>query len=292
MEISEFEFYKTLLKDKSGLSISQEKIYLLETRLAPVVQKYGFGTLDRLTQSFRLKRDETVIKDVVEAMTTNETLFFRDDKPFKHFKTAILPEMLKNRANTRHLKIWSAACSSGQEPYSIAMTLEENVMEKATWKFDIFATDISDPVLEQARNGVYTHFEVQRGLPIQTIVKYFVQDGERWRVKDDLKKMVRFSKFNLLDRMTSVGQFDIIFCRNVLIYFDEETKKKVLSALVNQLAPDGYLFLGSSETVLGLAQNLKPVAGCPGLYSPQRAEVSARETVGAPKLMGTSLSGV
>ncbi|AGH98751.1 CheR family methyltransferase [Micavibrio aeruginosavorus] len=295
MELSDFEFYKVLLKDKSGLSISPEKIYLLETRLAPVVQKWGHGTLDRMTQYLRMKRDEAIIKDVVEAMTTNETLFFRDDRPFKHFRTVILPEMIKSRANTRNLKIWSAACSSGQEPYSIAMTLEEAAFEKTAWRFDILATDIADSVLKQAQEGLYSHFEVQRGLPIQTIMKYFSQDGDRWRVKENLRKMIRFQKFNLLERMSSVGQFDIIFCRNVLIYFDEETKKKVLNGLMQQLAPDGYIFLGSSETVLGLSQNLKPVAACPGLYTVQKAEAVSREPVTAtpkPTSLATSLSRV
>lgn len=275
MEAADFEFYRTLLKDRSGLSISQEKIYLLETRLAPVVQMWGHGTLERMTQHLRTKRDEAVIKDVVEAMTTNETLFFRDDRPFKHFRSVVLPDMLKARAGTRQIKIWSAACSSGQEPYSIAMTLEESVPERAVWRFDIAATDIADSVLEQAREGLYSHFEVQRGLPIQSIMKYFTQDGERWRVNENLRKMVRFSKFNLLERMTSMGQFDIIFCRNVLIYFDEETKKQVLNGLMQQLAPDGYLFLGSSETVLGLSQNLKSVMGCPGLYTIKKAEAAS-----------------
>lgn len=263
---TDFEFYRKLLKEKSGLSLGNEKAYLIEFRLQPLAGKWGFGSIEMLTEILRTKPDPKLVYDVVEAMTTNETLFFRDDKPFKFFGSTVLPAMLKARENQKKLRIWSAACSTGQEPYSIAMTLTDLLKAQPGWAVEILGTDISEAALKQARSGIYSQFEVQRGLPIQMALKNFTKHGADWQLNENYRNMVRFEAFNLLDRKDRFGTFDLIFCRNVLIYFDEATKKLVLAGLIKQLAPDGYLFLGGSETIIGLEQNLMSVPGCSGLY--------------------------
>lgn len=267
MNTADFEFYRVFLHEKSGLALTAEKIYLLDSRLTPVARKWGHDTLESLAKALRGAPDPKLVYDVVEAMTTNETLFFRDDRPFKQFRNTVMPAVLKNREKQKNLRIWSAASSTGQEPYSIAITLSEILQGLPGWKTEILATDISEAALNQARGGEYSNFEVQRGLPIQMIMKYFTQVGASWKINDNLRRMVRFETFNLLTSMVKWGTFDVIFCRNVLIYFDAETKAKVLKGLAAQLAPDGFLFLGGSETVMGLSQDLKLVPGCSGLYT-------------------------
>lgn len=262
-----FSFYKKYLHEKSGLSLDEDKIYLLESRLTPVMRKWMFGNMAELTKALCTTPDRKLVTEVIDAMTTNETLFFRDDRPFKQFRSAILPALLKARENKRSLRIWSAACSTGQEPYSIAMILRETLPAHENWHIDIQATDLCETVLARAAKGEFSQFEIQRGLPIQMAMKYFKQDGVNWKIDDKTRNMVRFEKFNLLDRMDRLGTFDIVFCRNVLIYFDEETKKKVLCAISGRLAPDGCLFLGGSETVIGLCPDLKNNPSCPGLYN-------------------------
>lgn len=279
MNIDDFKFYKQFLYEKSGLAITEEKTYLLQSRLTPITRDYGFSDLEELAKALRFAPDPKLIKAVIDAMTTNETLFFRDAKPFMQFKTIVLPAMVTARENKKSLRVWSAACSTGQEPYSIAITLDEALAQKNGWKFEILGTDLSDNALSQARNAKYNQFEIQRGLPIQMAMKYFTQEGQNWTIKDNIRNMVRFESFNLLERMDRFGTFDIIFCRNVLIYFDEETKKKVLQNLVKRLAPDGFLFLGGSETVIGLCPELKIQQGCPGLYTIQSIDASKASMV-------------
>jgi chemotaxis protein methyltransferase CheR len=220
-----------------------------------------------LADALKFSANSALAKEVVDAMTINETLFFRDDRPFKHFREKALPEILKSRAAGKSLRFWSAACSTGQEPFSISMSLSEILPKPEEWHVDILATDISERTLSQARTGEYSQFEIQRGLPIQFLIKYFNQDGNIWRINEKLRKMIRFEPFNLLENMDRLGVFDIIFCRNVLIYFDDETKKKILKNIIKRMAPDAYLFLGGSETVIGLCPELKICAECPGLYS-------------------------
>ena len=205
--------------------------------------------------------------DIVEAMTTNETSFFRDQRPFDTFKNTVLPYLLKTRGSRRTLRIWSAACSSGQEAYSLAMLLKEQESRIAGWRIEIIGTDISNEILDKARKGEFSQFEVQRGLPIQMLLKYFTQSGERWQINDDIKKMVRFDYFNLLNDMGALGTFDVVFCRNVLIYFDEPIKKEVLRKISGQMQNDGFLFLGGAETVLGLDSAFKSMKEYRGLYA-------------------------
>jgi chemotaxis protein methyltransferase CheR len=256
----------TLIRDRSGLVLSEDKAYLLESRLMPLTRKAGMKSLDELVAAVRLKRDEALIKNIVEAMTTNESLFFRDTKPFDQLKNLVLPTLLKTRSSTRKIRIWSAACSSGQEPYSIAMILKEAAATFAGWNIEIVATDLSTEILDRAKNGMFSQFEVQRGLPITLLVKYFKQDGDKWKISSDLVSMVNFRSFNLLDSPAPLGQFDIVFCRNVLIYFDQATKGKVLDGIAKIMPDDGVLYLGGAETVLGLTESFQPVAEQRGLY--------------------------
>lgn len=267
MKPADFELYAKLLKDKSGLVISADKTYLLESRLSPVAKKWEFASLDEMTVKLHGMPDPKMVNDVIEAMTTNETSFFRDTRPFDIFRDSLLAYMRENRAGKR-LRIWCAAASSGQEPYTIAMILKELEAQNPGWSYDIVGTDISNDILDHARNGLYSQFEVQRGLPIQLLMKYFTQqDGQKWQINDDVKRMIKYDFFNLLTPMTGLGKFDIIFCRNVLIYFDEATKADVLKRMSAQLADDGYLMLGGAETVLGITDEFSPVQGLRGVYA-------------------------
>jgi len=267
MNIIDFDIYKDLLKDKSGLTLSQDKSYLVESRLNPVSKKWGYENIAAMTSVLRTVPPKELINDIVEAMTTNETSFFRDNRPFDVFKDTVLPYYKDKATNNKHLRIWCAAASSGQEPYSLAMILQEEAAKMPGWRFSITATDISHEILAQAKDGVYSQFEVQRGLPITLLMKYFNQDGDKWIINDEIKNMVEFKYFNLLDGMSLLGKYDVIFCRNVLIYFDQPTKKDVMERADKQLADDGFFFLGGAETVLGITDAFKAVAGVRGLYA-------------------------
>jgi chemotaxis protein methyltransferase CheR len=232
----------------------------------PVAAKFKIQGLEGIASKLRGGLDLELKRAVVEAMTTNETSFFRDNTPFQRLKEDVLPYFIKARAATKSLRIWSAACSSGQEPYSTAMLLKEMGPALAGWKIEIVATDLSNDILAQARSGAYSQFEVQRGLPIQLLVKYFSQVGDKWHIKQELKDMISFRPINLLGDVGSLGQFDIVFCRNVLIYFDIPTKGKVLQAIRHVTRQDGILFLGGAETVIGITDAFKTVTDLRGVY--------------------------
>lgn len=266
MTPQDFEFISTLLKGRSGLVLTQDKSYLLESRLMPVARKHGLKDLTDLFRHIQTSRDEALIVEVTEAMTTNESFFFRDQKPFDLLRDEVLPKVMANRAATRTIRIWCAAASSGQEPYSIAMTLKELGPKVAGWKFEILGTDISRDILAKAESATYSQFEVQRGLPITHLVKYFDKDGEQWRIKPEIRNMVTYKYYNLLDPLLSLGTFDIVFCRNVLIYFDPPTKGKVLDEIAKLMPADGMLFLGGAETVLGITERFRPIQGQRGVY--------------------------
>jgi chemotaxis protein methyltransferase CheR len=271
MKAEDFDFVAALLKERSGLVLTRDKAYLLESRLLPVARKWNHASLDQLAAALRARSSADLLRDVIEAMTTNESFFFRDIKPFDQFRTFVLPQLLATRAATRTLRIWSAACSSGQEPYSLAMILDQEKARLVNWRVEILATDLSTEILDKAKAGSYTQFEVQRGLPIQLLLKYFKQHGDRWEVDPALRSAVQFRQFNLLDDPASLGRFDVIFCRNVLIYFDQPTKSVILERLARILAPDGFLYLGGAETVLGLTDKLQPAADNRGIYLPVAA---------------------
>jgi chemotaxis protein methyltransferase CheR len=200
-------------------------------------------------------------------MTTNESFFFRDSKPFELFQAETLPMLLRTRAQRRSIRIWSAACSTGQEPYSLAMILREEAAKLAGWRIEIVATDLSTEVLEKAKVGLYSQFEVQRGLPIKFLMKHFAQVSEMWQIDASIRAMVKFRELNLLEDLNPLGQFDVIFCRNVLIYFDQLTKRTVLERMAKLMPADGVLYLGGAETVLGVSEQFKPVPGQRGVYA-------------------------
>lgn len=266
MTPQEFEFLADFVRRRSGLVLSPDKTYLLESRLMPVARKAELSGIPELVARLQAGKDETLAVAVTEAMTTNESFFFRDKTPFDLFTGRILPYMLSARGSQRKLRIWSAAASTGQEIYSLAMLLDQMPAVKG-WQLNLLGTDISREVLERAKLGMYTQFEVQRGLPIQLLVKYFTQVGEQWQISADIRRMVQFKPFNLLDPLTPLGQFDIIYCRNVLIYFDQPTKKMVLERIAQILPEDGCLLLGAAETVVGITDVFKPVPGARGLYA-------------------------
>jgi len=261
----DYEFLRKFLKDRSGLDLSADKQYLVESRLMPLARKAGLPGLGELVAKLK-NGTEPLAAEVVEAMTTNETFFFRDKVPFDHLKATVLPELMKARASRRALRIWCAASSTGQEPYSIAMCLKELGPMLAGWRVEIVATDLSHGVLDKSRAGLFSQFEVQRGLPIQLLVKHFTQVGELWQLNADIRAMVQFKQLNLLQDFSHLGGFDVIFCRNVLIYFDQDTKTNVFGRLAKRIEPDGFLMLGAAETVVGLTDAFKPYPDRRGLY--------------------------
>ena len=263
----DYDYLRKSLKQRSGLVLSADKQYLVESRLLPVARKAGLVNLTALVN--QLKRgDEALMTAVVEAMATNESFFFRDKVPFYHFTSIIMPALIAARRNTRTIRIWCAAASIGQEPYSLAMCLKEMESDLAGWRVELLASDLSGEALEKARQGLYTQFEVQRGLPIQFLVRYFKQTRELWQIAPEIRAMVKFRQLNLLSDFSHLGIFDLIFCRNVLIYFDPQTKVDVLDRLAWASASDGYLVLGAAETVVGLTESFKVVGEKHGLYAP------------------------
>jgi chemotaxis protein methyltransferase CheR len=263
----DYEFLRKLLRERSGLDLSSDKQYLVESRLIPLARRKGLAGLPELVAKIKTGSDP-LTSDVVEAMTTNETFFFRDKIPFDHLRETILPEVLKTRANRRSLRIWCAASSTGQEPYSIAMCLKEIAPALAGWRVEILATDLSRGVLEKARSGIFSQFEVQRGLPIQMLVKHFTQVGELWQLNADIRAMVQHRQLNLLQDFSHLGTFDVVFCRNVLIYFDQETKAGIFERVAKVLDHDGVLLLGAAESVVGISDAFKPYPEKRGLYRP------------------------
>ena len=266
----DYEFLRKFLKERSGLDLSADKQYLVESRLIPLARRAGLPGIAEIVQKMK-GGSEALISDVVEAMTTNETFFFRDKLPFDHLRETILPMMLQARASRRSLRIWCAASSTGQEPYSIAMCLKEISSALAGWRIEILATDLSQDVLEKSKAGIFSQFEVQRGLPIQMLVKYFTQVGELWQLNADIRAMVQHRQLNLLQDFSHLGTFDVIFCRNVLIYFDQDTKAGIFDRLVRVIEPDGVLTLGAAESVVGISDAFKPYPERRGLYRPNAA---------------------
>lgn len=267
----DYDYLRKLLKERSGLVLSGDKEYLVESRLLPIARKMGLAHLNELVGKLRAPGAERLIVDVVEAMTTNESFFYRDKIPFDHFREGILPSLIKSRASQRRIRIWCAAASTGQEPYSLSMIIKDMAAQLAGWRVEILGTDLSNEVLEKARAGVYSQFEVQRGLPVQMLVKYFAQNGETWQISPDIRAMVQYRSLNLLQDFNHLGSFDVIFCRNVLIYFDQPTKIGVLERCARLLEPDGFLVLGAAETVVGLTEAFKPSTERRGLYTPNPA---------------------
>jgi chemotaxis protein methyltransferase CheR len=290
MTEADFAFLRDFLLRRSGLSLSVDKRYLVESRLAAVCRQHAVSDIGQLVQKVRAGQAELATA-VVEAMTTNETLFFRDALPFQHFRNVMMPALMKARAGSqsRTIRIWCAAASSGQEPYSLAMQLEDMADEIRGWTIEILATDISGEILAKARGGVYSQFEVQRGLPIHNLMKHFTQEGDRWRISDRIRRRVVFKQHNLLEPLAAnSGLFDIVFCRNVLIYFDVPTKAKVMEMLARHVAPDGFLAVGAAETMLGICDAFTVDREHRGIYRPaahrQPVRPSAAREKPSPRL--------
>jgi chemotaxis protein methyltransferase CheR len=279
----DYEYLRKLLKERSGLDLSADKQYLIESRLLPLARKAGLSGIPELVQKLQ-GGSSALITSVVEAMTTNETFFFRDKVPFDHFRDTIMPEVIKARAGRRSVRIWCAAGSTGQEPYSLAMCLKEMGAALTGWRVEIIATDLSQEVLEKAKAGIYSQFEVQRGLPIQMLMKYFKQTGETWQINPELRAMIQHRQLNLLHDFAQLGTFDVIFCRNVLIYFDQDTKINIFNRLARQIEGDGFLVLGAAETVVGLTDTFRPIPDRRGLYKPNDPRAAATK----PALAGAA----
>ena len=256
--------------------LSSDKVYLVESRLMPVARRHGIASLDDLLGQIRDAGDSPLMVEVTEAMMTNESYFFRDRVPFESFRQNVLPTLLEARRaeGASKIRVWSAACSSGQEPYSLAMILKEEADKLAGFEVEIVATDLSTSMIEKAKSGIYTQFEVQRGLPIQLLVKYFKQVEEDWQIDAVVRETIDFRPFNLLEGFGALGKFDVVFCRNVLIYFDQPTKSDILQRISTMLPNDGILCLGAAESVLGISKDFKPVQGLRGVYGLVEADFS------------------
>jgi chemotaxis protein methyltransferase CheR len=251
-----FDALCEFLRRSSGLVVEQSKRYLVESRVMPIVRRERLSGLDELVALLQKGQSPKLAKDVVEAMTINETYFFRDKTPFDQFRSVLLPSLLAARAAERRLRIWSAAASTGQEAYSLAMIIEELGAKTAGWKIEIVGTDLSEAVLEKAKKGIYSQFEVQRGLPTTHLLRHFNQIGDSWQISETLRSKVTFRQLNLISDFSSLGRFDIVYCRNVLIYFDTARKSEILARISRLLAHDGYLVLGASESLIGLTTDL------------------------------------
>jgi chemotaxis protein methyltransferase CheR len=276
-----FEVFAAVLRAGSGLAIGPDKGYLLETRLASLLRRESLSGLDALAERLRCGRGVEMAREVVEAMTTNESFFFRDGKPFTHVRTQALPRLHAARPAGARLRIWSAAASTGQEAYSLAMLVTEARPWLGGREVEILGTDIAREAIARAREGAYTQFEIQRGLPMQMLVRYFRKDGNQWRIADAVRNMASFREWNLLQDLRPLGQFDVVFCRNVLIYFDNVTKARALDAIARQLAPDGLLYLGGAETVLGITDRFIPAGSEHGVY--ELADRRAADREAAPR---------
>jgi len=251
LDTTDFCYVRDLVQRRAAIVLETEKTYLVESRLQPLARREGFLNIAELVAKLRMSATGELHGRVVEAMTTNETSFFRDLQPFEAFRKVILPELIAKRA-TRQLRIWCAACSTGQEPYSIAMLLREHFPQLATWDVKILATDLSTQVLEKARSGSFNQIEVNRGLGAPYLSKYFDRQGLTWQLKAPIRQMIEFRHMNLIEPWPTLPSMDVVFIRNVLIYFDIQTKKDILRRVRHLLRPDGYLFLGGAESTMNL----------------------------------------
>ena len=266
MKAEDFAFIRDLVKARTGTVLVEDKAYLLESRLLPLVRRRGLKNLGDLIETVRVQKAEPLFKDVTEAIIAGDSVFFRDSKAFDHFRAITLPHLLTRGERSRPLRIWCAGASSGQEPYTVAMILREENARVADRAFEIVATDIATESLERARAGLYSQFDIQRGLPIRLLVKYFDKDGDRWQIKPDLRAMVQHLEHNLLDPLEALGRFDVIFCRNVLQDFERATRVTILAGIADLMLPGATLFLGGTEKIERLSGRFKPVARMPGAY--------------------------
>jgi chemotaxis protein methyltransferase CheR len=256
---ADFDWIAQLVWQRSAIVLEKGKEYLVESRLAPLARKTGAETVSEFVMRLMAQPDHGLMTEVVDAMTTNETSWFRDHFPFQALQSHVLPELARNRMRQRSMRIWSAGCSSGQEPYSIAMVVQDHLSLHPGWQIDVVGTDLSELMLDRARAAKYGQLEVNRGLPVAMLVRHFERLGTEWQLRHDIRRMVEFRNVNLAQRIPDMGAFDIIFLRNVLIYFDADTKRAVFEQVKQMLRPDGYLFLGGAETTLNVDPDFEPV---------------------------------
>jgi chemotaxis protein methyltransferase CheR len=273
----EFTFISTLVRRDAAIVLEPGKEYLVEARLMPLARQAGASTVSEFVLRAQQRPEPEIQRRIVDALTTNETSFFRDGEPFTAMTTMVMPELLSRRASTRHLRVWSAACSSGQEPYTLAMQLQDHL--PGGWTYEILGTDISAEMLQRAEAGQYTQLEVNRGLPAASLVRHFERVGATWRVSQQLRRNVSFRRLNLAAPLPPLPPFDVIFLRNVLIYFDVETKRSVLQRVSAALKPDGWLFLGSAETTIGIDDRFERVVT--GRTSAYRLRTTTAAPLGA-----------
>lgn len=259
------ELVAQLCAARAGVRVDPEKAYLIESRLAPLARREGFGSVGDMLTILRERREDKLAWAIVEAMAQSESAFFRDREPFALFRDEVLPALAQLRGG-EPVRIWSAACAGGQEVYSLAMIVEDERGRLPGLKVELFGTDIGERQLEKAQSGLYTQFEVQRGLPIRQLVRHFEQSDDMWRASPRLRQMVRWRRVNLVSDLSTAGRFDVIFCRYVLSTLVEPMKGRLLINLARALTPDGFLFLGDHESAAGLSDALQPVGGRPGLY--------------------------
>jgi len=270
MKPDDVAYLARMLRRRCGIVLGQPKPKFVEGRLAPVMRRFGFKDVASLVAELRHGRD-ALARAVIEALTTNESFFFRDPEIFARLRGKVLPQLLARRASAKRLRIWSAACAAGQEAYSIAMILDDLKLAAHGWSVDLIATDLSAEMIARAEHGLYTHFEVQRGLPPERLIAHFAQEGRHWRVNEGLRRMVTFRSFNLLDSFGWLEDVDVVFCRNVLMYLDTRAKMDVLGKIAEAMQPDGTLVLGNLEGVKGLSDAFEPLADMPGMYAPVAA---------------------
>jgi chemotaxis protein methyltransferase CheR len=275
----EFNQIRDLAKNVAGLIFTADKAYLVESRLTPVLQTFQYPSITELCAELRKGSNAKLQKAVIDALTINETSFFRDSRPFDTLRNVVLPSLIKSNATTKTLKIWCAAASTGQEPYSIAVVLVEAKAQMPGWSYSITGTDISPNAIERAKKGTYSSFEVNRGLSEPLRSRYFEPVNEQWSAKANIRSRIRFAEQNLMGDLAALGQFDIVFCRNVLIYFDVETKQKVIAKIRQCLQPNGFLFLGAAETIIGLSDQFQLVPQASGLYKPALPHASPKAKV-------------
>ncbi len=262
----DFDFVQKLIQDRAAIVLDNNKHYFVESRLGPVVEEAGLKTIEEFVQMLKTKGTELWFQRVTEAITIHETSFFRDMHPFKALQELIIPEVLENNKTERSLSMWCGASSSGQEPYTISMILDQHFPQLKSWKLNFVATDISNKILDKARQGRYSQLEINRGLPAPLLLKYFQKDGLEWQMKAEFRNMIQFKQLNLVTNWPPMPKMDIIFLRNVLIYFDVPTKRRILGKIKELMKPNGFLFLGAAEMPMSVDRSFERVnaarAGC------------------------------
>lgn len=272
------------LAQQAGLAFPPEQVWLAESRLQPVAERHGLATIDALIGQIVSGFEPQLAAEAIEAMLTHETFFFRDRVPFDQFRTVMLPDIMRKHETDRRIRIWSAACSTGQEPYSLAMVLDEEARKLSGWRVELLASDLSTSVVEAAKCGMFSQFEVQRGMPINHLMRYFHRVGEYWKIAEHIRAGIEFRQINLINNIGRWGQFDVIFCRNVLIYLDEKTRARVLEQLRAALVPEGYLVLGASESLPDCPEDLKPVLFQNSIFRKVEARLPGERYVAQPGL--------